>query len=76
MVWRFEYKEHKRLVVINYTNSVQLGRVKIQNVSGSGKVKLVDLMTDRVFERDADELRNHGIACYLKPYQGEIFEYK
>jgi hypothetical protein len=76
LTWRFQYKNYKRLVVINYSDSTQSGRVKIDNLTGSGQIKLTDLLTGRGFVRDADELRNAGLLVSVSRFTGEIYEYE
>eukprot|EP01080_Neovahlkampfia_damariscottae_P010238 gene10238-2658_t len=77
LAWRFEYQNHKRLVVINYSHNAHGAKITgVDNASGSGKVKMNDLMTGRITEIDAEELRNQGIYRHLNPFQGEVFEYQ
>jgi hypothetical protein len=76
LTWRFQYKNQKRLVVINYSDSNQSGRVKIENLTGSGQIKVTDLLTGRGFVRDADELRNVGLLVSVSRFTGEIYEYE
>ena len=75
LAWTWTNKDEKRLVVINYSETVATCRIKL-DVRGYQKEFVVkDLLTDQDYVRSVEEVFNLGLFIELKPYHSHIFSY-
>jgi hypothetical protein len=75
LVWMWTYKDEKRLVVINYSETVATCRIKIDVKGYPEEFLIKDLLADQVYLRSAGEILNLGLFIELKPYHSHIFSF-
>ena len=73
--WRNNDNEEKLLVVVNYTDEKGWGKVKLNDISGSGMIQLKELLSGECYERNRDEIRNSGLYVGLDAFSAQIFAY-
>lgn len=74
LCWRWVLGNHKRLVIVNYSNQKTSGTVKVPDAEGD-VITLTDLLTGTSYQRNARELREQGLHVILDPWKAHIFEY-
>jgi len=75
LAWQWDYKEEKRLVVINYSAVVSCCRLKLEVKDYPEEFEIIDLLNDKPYIRSSDEVYHTGLYIELKPYQAHIFAY-
>lgn len=75
LVWIWSFKDEKRLIVINYSETLSTCRIKL-DVRGYPEDFLIkDLLNDQSYMRSAEEVYNSGLYIELKPFHSHIFTY-
>lgn len=66
------------LFCANYSEEEAGGHIVCDTMSkgSSGDVDVVELLSEKTYSRNAEELKSKGIFIWLKPWQMQIFEYK
>lgn len=74
--WIFEYKNERRLVVVNYSEYESSCHLKfnLDGVQGE-KIILDDLLNNVQYEREKSNLNEYGLYVSLKPYSAHIFSF-
>eukprot|EP00708_Paratrimastix_pyriformis_P002730 GAFH01001483.1.p2 GENE.GAFH01001483.1~~GAFH01001483.1.p2 ORF type:complete len:512 (-),score=112.45 GAFH01001483.1:67-1416(-) len=75
MAWSWSMGSEKRLVVVNYSDTKGIARVRIPDVAGSGNVVIHELFSDETYTRSASEMRDSGLVVVLEAWQTQIFSY-
>ena len=78
MAWKWVNNTtgEKRLIVVDFSEVKAGGNVVLSDVSGSGSIKIKELLSDTEYERDADALRSSGLGVIIDPWSAQIFQYK
>ena len=63
------------LVVVNYQEYYGCAEVPIYNISGSGNVKIKEMISGIEYSRNADTMRGVGLTVCLNGFQAQIFKY-
>jgi glycosidase len=74
LAWEWSLSKEKRVVVVNYSSSSAYCRVRFNIDSNQEKTNLVDLLNNRVYERDVKEIKEYGLFIHLEKYKSHIFE--
>ena len=74
LAWEWTLNKEKRVIVVNYSSASAYCRVQFSVGSTQTKTKLVDLLNNRVYERDVKEIEEHGLFIHLEKYRSHIFE--
>ena len=73
--WIWSFKDEKRLVVVNYSETLSTCRIKL-DVRGYPEDFLIkDLLNDQSYMHSAEEVYNSGLYIELKPFQSHIFTF-
>ena len=70
-----EKEESYYLIVVNYSNSFGCSKIPIFNLKGKGECSLREVIYDREYIRNADNIRNEGLIICLSPWESQIFKY-
>jgi len=78
IAYGWEYRDQKRLCVINYSDQNGSGTVKVANaqpVNGNDTIPVTDLLTNNVYYRSASQMRTQGLFVVVNSWYAQIFEY-
>jgi hypothetical protein len=75
LAWLWTYENSKRLVVINYSDSISSCRVKFDVSGYPDQFEIKDLLTGQTYTRSVVEIVNAGLFVELKSYQSHIFSF-
>ena len=75
LVWNWTYKEENRLIVVNYSDQISQGRIKLDLKGYGENLQLVDLLNDMIYIRSYEEIYHMGLFIELKSYHSHIFSY-
>eukprot|EP00741_Cyanophora_paradoxa_P008215 tig00000025_g7950.t1 len=78
LAWRWSLGPQRRLVVINYTDGMDDGRVQVLDAAGRDgrdELELRDLLSGEAYKRSAREMREAGLHVVLGPWAGHVFAY-
>ncbi len=75
LAWMWIFREEKRIVVINYSETVSTCRLKLDVRGYREEFVINDLLNDQKYTRSAEEAYHQGLYIELKPYQSHIFSY-
>lgn len=73
LAWQWSLEQELRIVVINYSHSTSQCRLKIDLTTRMKEVYLEDLLTNIVYNRSVNEMKDPGLFIELKGYQSHIF---
>lgn len=71
--WRYRYE--RVLVVINFSGTVSVGRVKLDVIGYPEVFELKDVLNDVNYIRSTSESYHEGLFIELKPFRAHIFFY-
>ena len=74
LAWHWKLGNEKRIVVVNYANTVSTCRIKIDIAGYEEEFVIVDLLNEVCYTRSAEEVYNLGLYIELKPYNAHIFD--
>jgi hypothetical protein len=73
--WSWTKEEERCLIVVNLSDSSAQALVQAPWVDVEGKTWcLVDALSDVVYERNGDEMRNRGLYVDLRPWTSHFFQ--
>lgn len=75
LAWQWTYDLERRLVIINYSNSISTCRLKLDVRDYPELFELKDLLNNQDYLRSAEEVYHTGLYIELKPWQAHIFSY-
>jgi glycosidase len=75
LCWSWHYKDERRLVVVNYADTVSTCRVSFSVEEDEEELIMSDLLQDQTYIRDATEINNEGLYIQLENYQCHIFSF-
>ncbi|MEE9432271.1 MAG: alpha-amylase family glycosyl hydrolase [Melioribacteraceae bacterium] len=75
LVWRLIYNERKRLVVVNYSDSVAQCRIKLSVENHHEKLMMKDVLNDKEYVRNTNKINEEGLFVELGAYKSHIFSY-
>jgi hypothetical protein len=75
LAWMWIYKDEKRLIVVNYSETIATCRIKLDVRGYPEEFEIKDLLNDQIFVRSAEEVFNMGLFIELKPFHSHIFSY-
>eukprot|EP00771_Trimastix_marina_P003916 gnl/Trimastix_PCT/628.p1 GENE.gnl/Trimastix_PCT/628~~gnl/Trimastix_PCT/628.p1 ORF type:complete len:515 (-),score=115.72 gnl/Trimastix_PCT/628:655-2199(-) len=78
MGWAWLRGDDKRLVVVNYSDEIGAGRVRVPEAwprHGADVIDITDLISGQRYRRSAREMREEGLTVVLSPWTVQIFEY-
>lgn len=75
LAWTWSYANEKRLVVINYADTVSTCWLKLDVRGYPEEFTLIDLLADKVYHRSAEEVHSTGLYIELRNYNSHIFAY-
>ena len=70
--WQWWLNNEFKIIVINYSDSVGVCRIKFGLRTAAKKIKIKDELTGDEYLRLADEIRNEGLYVELKAYHSHI----
>jgi hypothetical protein len=74
VAWSWTENAKWCLIVVNLSDSSAQGLVQVPWVDVEGKTwRLVDALSDAVYEREGDEMRNRGLYVDLGPWMSHFF---
>ncbi len=73
--WVWKHESEGRLIVINFADKISYGRVKFNFNNNSTSLLMKDLLTDIIYDRSANDIREKGLFVELKPFQSHIFAF-
>jgi hypothetical protein len=71
--WVWFNDDEYLLVVINYSGDKAYCRLKFSFDADNEQLKLTDLMNDKSYSRNKNEIENTGLFIQLEGYQSHIF---
>ncbi|HEX3072620.1 MAG TPA: hypothetical protein VHP30_03310 [Ignavibacteriales bacterium] len=75
LAWEWQYKDEKRLVVINYADTISQCRIVIEPGDYGENILFKDILNDAEYLRSAEEVCTTGLYIELKNFQTHIFSY-
>lgn len=75
LAWEWRYKSERRLVVVNYSDTLSTCWVKLDVEGYPEEIIFEDLLQGSKYKRRGEELVRQGLYVELKPYQSHIFSY-
>ncbi len=75
LAWNWKFAAEKRLVVINYSEEISTCKIKLDVRGYPDKLVIVDILNDKTFYRNAEEIQMEGLFIELRSYQSHILEY-
>jgi len=73
--WRSD--SERRLIVINFSSGSAQGRVALSDLALEGQNwQLYDVLNNSGYERDGDDIAEHGLYIDLKPWQAHLFIFR
>ncbi len=75
LAWLWKYNNDRRLVIVNYADTVSNCWLKVELKGYPEEIVLLDLMTDKIYKRSSSVMQNHGLFVELKNYQSHIFAF-
>ncbi len=75
LAWCWRYREQFKIVVVNYSPEHAQGWLKLPlPAEGTGKVRLGDELSGRMFVPDVNQMGNRGLYLDLKPWEAQILD--
>jgi hypothetical protein len=76
LAWNWLDGDSRFLVVVNYSNKIAQGRVKIPGRDLQGRNwRLNDAMSEITFERNGDEMQGEGLYVSLPPWKSHLLQF-
>jgi glycosidase len=75
LAWEWQYKDEKRLVVINYADTTSQCRIIIEPGDYGENILFKDILNVAEYLRSAEEVCTTGLYIELKNFQTHIFSY-
>ncbi len=75
LAWEWKLGTERRLVVVNYENCLSKCRLRIDMQGYGVSLKLIDLLQEKDYIRNTDEIFMNGLYIELKNYQSHIFSF-
>lgn len=75
LAWTWSFKDEKRLVVVNYSETISTCRIKLDVRGYQEDFSIKDLLNDQSYMRSAEEVYNSGLYIELKSFQSHIFTF-
>ncbi|MBI1938049.1 MAG: glycosidase [Ignavibacteriales bacterium] len=75
LAWEWNYNDEKRVVVVNYSESVSVSLLKLDVSGYPENFELLDLLNDQTYIRSSEEVYHTGLYIELKPWQAHILKY-
>jgi len=75
LAWCWKFSHHRRLVVVNFSNSKARGRIRLDVREYPPKFKIYDLLNKIEYERKKAEIENVGLFVELDAFQSHIFSF-
>ncbi len=73
IAYLWSYDNQYRLVVVNYSESSSAARIVFNPPEGMREIALTDLLNNKKYYRDTNEIRNEGLYVQLGSFQSHIF---
>jgi 1,4-alpha-glucan branching enzyme len=75
LAWNWSFAGHQRLIVVNYSNTVSQGRIKLDVEGYEENFKLIDLLNNTTYWRNSEEVHHTGLFIELQAFRSHIFSY-
>ena len=75
LAWQWRFHGERRLIVVNYTDSVVTCRLKLDVQGYPETFWITDLLDGETYLRSAEEVYHTGLFIELKNYHSHIFAY-
>lgn len=78
MAWGWQYKNEKRLCVLNFTPNQDGGAIVVSNaeaVNGNDTIPVTDLLSGVTYYRSATAMRTTGLDVLVNSWWAQIFTY-
>ncbi|PJF40971.1 MAG: alpha-amylase [Phototrophicales bacterium] len=77
IAYTWEQGNDRRLIVVNYSNTLSQGRVPITNFGLEPILwKLTDVLNNAVYEREGHRMVTDGLYIELEPFHAHIFHFE
>ena len=75
VAWSWLNDDERYLIVINLSECPSQARVRVTwGDTGGARWNLIDVLSDRIYERDGDELLSPGLYVELGPWNYHFFQ--
>lgn len=75
LCWLWKFNTDYRLVVVNYSNEKSQCRIKLPIPFADENINFTDLLTDKKYARQSEEIFHVGLFVELLPYHSHIFSF-
>lgn len=75
LAWNWNHSSRNCLVVVNLSNSISHGRIKLDVRHLSEQFEIKDELNDKKYIRDSEEVFHTGLYVELGPFKSHIFFY-
>jgi len=78
IAYRWQYKDQKRLCVINYSDTDGSGYIQLTNAdarNGNDTIPVTDLLSNQTYYRSARTMRTQGLFVVVNSWYAQIFQY-
>jgi glycosidase len=76
LVWLWTYQSEKRLVAVNYADTISTCRIRLDVSRDKKEFALTDMLNDQSYVRLVEEVCGTGLYIELKSYKSHIFAYQ
>jgi len=76
LAWMWNYKNHHRLVIVNYSAIVSVCRIRIDSQFPQENITFNDLLNDKKYIRLANEIKEKGLYIQLESFECHIFSFR
>jgi len=74
VAWSWLKGDQRYLIIVNLSDSPVQARVQVRWANSGGKWRLIDKLSEVIYERDADEMLRQGLYVELGPWGCHFFE--
>jgi len=75
LIWKLSFNERRRLIIVNFSDSVAQCRVKLNLYNYPDKFKLKDILNEKEYYRKTSNVIEEGLFVELGAYKSHIFSY-
>ncbi len=75
LAWLWVFERERRLIVVNFSNVKSVCRIKFNIEPDENEIELYDLLHNKSYLRNVEEITSIGLFVELKCYKSHIFKY-
>ena len=73
LTWLWKYADDRCLVVVNYSDEIAYGRIKLDVNEYPEQIEMADMLSEKTYIRSAAEVYRDGLFIKLDPFRSHIF---